>query len=209
MIKIIKANLFNKLDSTGLAVFRMFYMTILFLELLQLYKFRVVMYSRDSLLYFGEFNPEYIYKFWFIVVLFLFFGLFTRVSSIINYLFSVIIFSSAVAFEYHVFYAYVGLNFLLMFMPVSRVFSLDSIIFEKGIVPYLNYFKINNALDLTGGKFVFFVKEIEIPNDWEKDFLKRQMKKSWVKAGEYIPTGENMGFSWTDKMIGIFDAESR
>ena len=72
MIKIIKANLFNKLDSTGLAVFRMFYMTILFLELLQLYKFRVVMYSRDSLLYFGEFNPEYIYKFWFIVVLFLF-----------------------------------------------------------------------------------------------------------------------------------------
>jgi hypothetical protein len=35
------------------------------------------------------------------------------------------------------------------------------------------------------------------------------MKKSWVKAGEYIPTGENMGFSWTDKMIGIFDAESR
>lgn len=124
----IKNNLFTKVDSIGLSVFRMFYSVVLFCEISQLFKFRHIIYDKVPFVSIGEIDVAFIFYFWFIVAVFIFFGLFTRVSAIINYIFSVIIFSSATNFEYHVFYAYVGINFLLIFIPISKVFSLDSLI---------------------------------------------------------------------------------
>ena len=129
-----KINLFlrksfdKKIDGTGLAVFRIFYSFILLSEIYQLNKFRHVIYDKDPYWYVGEINVAYLFNFWFIIIGLLFLGFFTRFATIVNYILGVIIFSSAYKFEYHVFYIYVGVNFLLTLMPVSRVFSLDCLI---------------------------------------------------------------------------------
>lgn len=121
--------LFNtKVDAVGLSIFRMFYSIILFCEIHQLFTFRSIIYDKESFVYKGELDVTFVFVFWFILLTFLFLGLFTRFVTILNYIFSVIIFSSAAHFEYHVFYAYVGLNFLMIFMPISRVLSLDNLI---------------------------------------------------------------------------------
>ena len=127
-MKIINEFFSKKVDAIGLAIFRMFFATILFLEIHQLYIFRHIIYDQVPFKQIGDIDVSFLFYFWFIVIIFLFLGLFTRITTIINYIFSVIIFSSAAAFEYHVFYAYVGLNFLLLFLPISRVFSLDSLL---------------------------------------------------------------------------------
>jgi len=129
MIKETFGRIFNlKVDALGLAVFRMIYTLILFAETLQLYNYRNIIYDDLPFIRLGEINVIFIFTFWFITLAFLFLGLFTRTALILNYVFAVIIFSSATNFEYHVFYAYVGMNFLMLFMPVSRVLSLDSLI---------------------------------------------------------------------------------
>lgn len=120
--------MFNlKVNAIGLSIFRIFYSVVLFCELFQLYKFRNVIFDKDPFAYAGEIDVSFIFFFWFPVVLLILLGLCTRFATIVNYIFSVIIFSSASKFEYHVFYAYVGINFLLMFMPIARVFSLDNL----------------------------------------------------------------------------------
>ncbi|MCE3280307.1 MAG: hypothetical protein K0S44_2498 [Bacteroidetes bacterium] len=75
-----------------------------------------------------DFNMALLFKLWMVVLFFLFIGLFTRFASILNYLFSVLVFSHQHTFEYHVFYAYVGINFLLLFMPVSKTLSIDNLL---------------------------------------------------------------------------------
>jgi len=136
MIKALIDKIFNaKVDAIGLSVFRMFYAAVLLCEILQLIKFRSIIFDAVPYEYSGELNAGAFLSFYFAVVLMLFFGLFTRFTTIVNYIFGAILFGFMFKFEYHVFFAYVGINFLMMFMPVSRVFSLDSL-FEK--VKYTN-----------------------------------------------------------------------
>ena len=118
----------NKVDSLGLSVFRVLYAVVLFCETSQLYKFRHIIYDKEPFKYAGEIDTTIIFFFWFVVLGFLFIGLFTRFAIILNYVFGVIVFSSANHFEYHIFYTYVSINFILMFMPLSRVFSIDALI---------------------------------------------------------------------------------
>lgn len=129
MIKNTIHEIFNKkVDALGFSIFRMLYTLIVFCEVLHLYRFRNIIYDRVPFLVRAEVNVDFIFGFWFVTLILLFVGLFTRFATILNYLFGIIIFSSALQFEYHVFYTYVGVNFLLIFLPVSRVFSLDSLI---------------------------------------------------------------------------------
>ena len=138
MKKLINSLFATKVDAIGLSIFRMFYSVVLFFELRQLYTYRSIIYDKEPSKYVGEIDVSFIFYFWFVVVAFLFLGLFTRYVTILNYIFGVIIFSSAIKFEYHVFYAYVGINFLLVFMPISRVLSLDSLL-QK--LKYSNLYK--------------------------------------------------------------------
>ncbi|MFN7044596.1 MAG: DCC1-like thiol-disulfide oxidoreductase family protein [Flavobacterium sp.] len=136
--KLINSLFTTKVDAIGLSIFRMFYSVVLFFEIRQLYTFRSIIYDKEPSKYVGEIDVAFIFYFWFVVVAFLFLGLFTRYVTILNYIFGVIIFSSTINFEYHVFYAYVGLNFLLVFIPISRVLSLDSLL-QK--LKYSNLYK--------------------------------------------------------------------
>ena len=117
----------NKVDALGLSVFRILYSIVLLCESSQLFKFRHIIYDKEPFKYVGEIDVTFIFFFWFVVLGFLMLGFFTRTATILNYIFGVIIFSSAKYFSYHVYYIYVAVNFLLLFIPVSRVFSLDSL----------------------------------------------------------------------------------
>lgn len=110
-----------------MSVFRILYGMILFFEILHLYRFRNITFDKDPFVYSGEIESSYLLYFWMIVLVCFIFGLFTRLTTIVNYIFTVLVFSSALKFEYHVYYAYTGVNFLLMFLPVSRVLSIDSL----------------------------------------------------------------------------------
>ena len=150
MIKNIVSRIFDtKVDAIGLAVFRMCYVVVLLCEISQLFKFRKIIYDQIPFLYQGEINVTYIFGLWALALLFLFFGWFTKTAALLNFIFGIVIFSSASHFEYHVFYTYVGINFLLLFIPVSRVFSIDSLITKIKYTQTGKIFKIDrNVLQI-------------------------------------------------------------
>lgn len=135
-----------KTEAIGLSLFRILYSLVLFGELMRLYKFRSIIYDHIPFSYPGEIEVSLLFYFWFVILLLLFFGLFTRFASIVNYLFSVIIFSSASKFEYHVYYVYVGINFLIMFMPVARVFSLDNLLQKLKFSTLYKTYEVDNKI---------------------------------------------------------------
>lgn len=119
---IIKKNLFKKINSVGLSVFRILYSSILFVKVFELFSERELIYTGVDL------NVDYVFLFWFPVLILLILGLFTRIASVLNYIFTIILFSSAIEFEYTTFYAFVGINLLFIFLPISRSISLDSLV---------------------------------------------------------------------------------
>jgi predicted DCC family thiol-disulfide oxidoreductase YuxK len=119
-------SLYNKkIDGTGLAIFRITYSLVLFAEVLQLYYFRHLIFDKIPYIEPGAINPTIPLFLWMINILFITLGLFTRVSSVCNYLFSLVFIGNMNSFEYHMFYAYMGVNFLLIFLPVSQCLSID------------------------------------------------------------------------------------
>ncbi len=114
--------LFKKTNSAGLSVFRILYSSILFCKVFQLYSERELIYTGAGL------NVDYIFLFWFPVLILLLLGLYTRIASVLNYIFSIILFSSAIEFEYTIYYAFLSVNLLFIFLPISRSISLDSLV---------------------------------------------------------------------------------
>ncbi|GAA4233973.1 hypothetical protein GCM10022291_12340 [Postechiella marina] len=128
MIKITKflKNSYKKeIDGTGLAVFRIAYAIVLLCEIAQMFYFKALIFDKIPFIDSAEINFGIPIGIWFISVVFILFGAFTRLATIINYLLSLILIGTIGSYEYHVFYAYMGINFLLMFMPISKCLSLD------------------------------------------------------------------------------------
>ncbi len=126
-----KINLFlrksfdKKIDGTGLAVFRIAYCLVLLSEIAQMFYFRCLIFDKTPYLEPAEIDFGIPISIWFIAVVFILFGAFTRFFSILNYIVGLILIGSINSFEYHVFYAYMGVNFMLIFMPISKSLSLD------------------------------------------------------------------------------------
>lgn len=124
-------NSFDKsIDGTGLAIFRISYSFVLLCEIAQMFYFKALIFDKIPFIDQAEINFGIPIVIWFVSVLMLVFGLFTRVATIVNYILSLILIGSITTFEYHVFYAYMGINFLLLFMPVSRCLSLDRLLLK-------------------------------------------------------------------------------
>jgi hypothetical protein len=120
--------LFKKVDSTGLAIFRICFSSVLTLQILVFYRFKHMMFDRIPFVYVGEIEPDLFLASWLIATICLIFGLFTKPASIVNYVMGVMVFSSSKQWEVHVFYSYVGISFLMMFLPMGKRFSLDNLI---------------------------------------------------------------------------------
>jgi hypothetical protein len=119
--------LFKKVDSRPLGLFRIFYGIIYLLELYHILKYSGIYFYYAQ----NASRPlELLVIISIITACLLILGAGTKVVVWLNYLLSVILIEvlGNLGFEYHVHYAYLGINFLLLFTPVSRTFSLDNII---------------------------------------------------------------------------------
>jgi hypothetical protein len=123
----------KQIDATGLAVFRIAYCLILLCEIGQMFYFRHLIFDEIPYLRLPEISSAIPIIIWFLSVVFVLLGCFTRTATIINYILTVILIGTINSFEYHVFYAYLGINFLLMFMPINQVLSIDRLFKEREV----------------------------------------------------------------------------
>jgi len=127
----------KKISSTGLAIFRITWGLVLFLEVREMFVFRELRFNTIPFVDYYELNFGPILFIWMILTLLIVIGYKTKHVTVINYLFSVLFFGSISTFEYHIFYTYVGVNFLLMFIPISNSFSVDNLLLK------IKYSKVN------------------------------------------------------------------
>jgi len=115
----------KKIDGTGLAIFRIMYATVLLFELSHIFYFRHLFFDKIPYLIPSSLDYTFPIIIWAVFIIMMLFGWFTRVATIGNYVMSVFILDVTSDYEYHVHYVYLGLNFLLMFLPISRCISID------------------------------------------------------------------------------------
>jgi predicted DCC family thiol-disulfide oxidoreductase YuxK len=120
----------KQIDGKGLAIFRIAFCVVLLGEVLQLFYFRHLIFDKIPYLIPGEIEMWPVLLFWIIALVFIIFGLFTRTAALINYLLSVVVIGTITSFEYHMFYSYLIINFLFIFLPISKTISLDRLLLK-------------------------------------------------------------------------------
>lgn len=115
----------KQIDGTGLAIFRIAYSFILLCEIAHMFYFRHLIFDKVPYIENAEIEFGFPIGIWFISVFFVMIGWKTRMSAIINYLMTIILIGSINTYEYHIFYIYIIINFLLIFSPVNKVLSID------------------------------------------------------------------------------------
>ncbi|MGI0107078.1 DCC1-like thiol-disulfide oxidoreductase family protein [Salinimicrobium sp. WS361] len=118
----------KKIDASGLAIFRVLYGVVLLCDIVQLYYYRHLIFDKIPYLEPAEISYGIPLILWMLSVVFLVFGLFTKQSAIINYIFSLVFIATIDTYEYHMYYIYMAINFLLIFLNTHKVFSLDNLI---------------------------------------------------------------------------------
>ncbi len=120
----------KKISGLGLAIFRIVFSLILFCEVIKLNYFRQLIFDKIPFVTPAEIDFGTPLKIWMIALIFMMVGLFTRLMTIINYLLTVILIGSINTYEYHMFYTYLGMSFLMLFLPISRNLSLDRLLLK-------------------------------------------------------------------------------
>lgn len=115
----------KQIDATGLAFFRILYFVNLFFEVLRIYHYRQLIFDKIPFVEGNEVAVKFGLIIWLVVLVMLCLGMFTRINSLINYILTIIFFGTAGEFAYHMYYLYTGVNFLILFLPVSKVVSID------------------------------------------------------------------------------------
>jgi hypothetical protein len=127
-LKTIEQLYHKKVDATGLAVFRISIGLVLFWEVLQLFRYRHLIFDKIPYISFSNIDFKYALLLWLLVIFCLIFGLFTRISTIVNYVLSLVFFATIDNFGNHMLNVLMSINFLLMFTDVNNVLSLDAVI---------------------------------------------------------------------------------
>lgn len=125
----------TQVSALGLGVFRVAYGCVLFLEVAQLFYFRHFFFDPVPYLSPSATGLTVALAAWLVVVGCLIVGLFTRPAAIANYVFTVVSLSRFTTFEYHHDCIMIGVNFLLMCLPVGRRLSLDRLIAARRTAP--------------------------------------------------------------------------
>ncbi len=124
----VERRLGKQVSALGLGVFRIVYGCVLFLEVAQLFYFRHFLF--DPIPYLSPRIPDLTLPFalWLVAIACLILGAFTRPAAIANYAFTLVTLSLFTVHEYHHDYVMIGVNFLLMFLPVGRRLSIDRLL---------------------------------------------------------------------------------
>lgn len=141
IFSIIETQFDKKVSAKGLGLFRIAYGLVLFMEVFELFRFKELIFDEVPFLIPYEVDFKYLLLFWCFSIVCIIIGYKTRFFAILNYLFTLFIMGTMYHFEYHVFYAYSGLNLLLPFMGVHRALSVDAALDSelKKDVSILNY----------------------------------------------------------------------
>ncbi len=116
----------NKEESpVGLAIFRICYGTILFLEVLQLYQFRHLIFDVVPYQAVADNNMDYLLVAWLFTLICLIVGFQTKIATVVNYVLTLLTFSTFQVYEYHIDYIYILINLVLIFTPVNYSYSID------------------------------------------------------------------------------------
>jgi predicted DCC family thiol-disulfide oxidoreductase YuxK len=156
----------KKIEGIGLGFFRFLFFLALFFEVKQLYFFKELLYGPFGELVPSNINLGIILWYWMPVCIMLSVGIFTRINTILNYVFCLVFIATmkVSAYEYHMFYIYMGVSFLVMFMPISKCLSLDrlwqKLKYSSSSYHYIPDTKVNVwnywMLLLTGVGFMYF-----------------------------------------------------
>ncbi len=118
----------KKISSKGLAVFRICFALNLFFEVNRIFRYRQLYFDPMPYITEATFDFTIPLLLWMFVLLLITFGLFTRVATIVNYIFCVWILNAlGPTHEYHMDYTYLGVGFMMMFIPLAQSYSLDSL----------------------------------------------------------------------------------
>ncbi|MEQ9467092.1 MAG: DCC1-like thiol-disulfide oxidoreductase family protein [Ekhidna sp.] len=115
----------KQVDATGLSLFRILYSLVLCCEIGQIIFFRHLIYDKVPFLIPSEINMLPGLIVWFISVVFILFGFYTKRAALVNYVLSLVFIGTIKSYEYHVFYIYIILNFLLIFLESDQNHSID------------------------------------------------------------------------------------
>ncbi len=118
----------SKVSSKNLGIFRILYGIVILLEVLKLKKFQNLIYDKVPFFELGEISFAHVFNLWIIVIICIIFGFKTRISAILNYVIGLILIGTTNEYEYHMFYTYMGVNFLFIFTPVAASFSIDNLL---------------------------------------------------------------------------------
>lgn len=118
----------KKINATGLGLFRISYFIVLFCEVLRMYNYRHLIYDKVPFIQQNEIGVAFGLCIWLTVIVLLCLGLFTKRAALINYVLTVVFLGASGEFAYHMHYLYTGINFLILFLPVSRVLSIDRLL---------------------------------------------------------------------------------
>jgi predicted DCC family thiol-disulfide oxidoreductase YuxK len=119
----------TKLSSKGLGLFRIAFGILLLSEGSHVFEFQRLIF--DDVPYLSTFDFELLplFSIWIIALTCFIIGLKTRTAAIVSYAISLFIFNNP-PFECHMHYAYLGLGFLFIFLPLSKSFSVDRILMK-------------------------------------------------------------------------------
>lgn len=118
----------KKISSYGMSIFRIAIGIIILFEVIGLYRYKHLIF--DNIPYVEPYEIDFSIPLiiWMFVSVSIIIGLFTRLNTIINYIFLLAFISSIKSYEYHMFYAYMGIGFVMMFLPLNKSLSIDRII---------------------------------------------------------------------------------
>lgn len=111
----------KEIDGIGLALFRISFCLMLILEIIHTIYFKGIIYGTDSI--------GIALNLWLGVVFLIMIGAFTRIMTIANYLLCITLITQQIN-HYHMDYAYFGVSFLFLFLPISRSVSIDNLLLK-------------------------------------------------------------------------------
>ncbi|WP_046755608.1 HTTM domain-containing protein [Kordia jejudonensis] len=116
----------KKIDAAGVSLFRILFSLTMLGEIIQLFYFRHLIFDAVPFIHVAEINFGLGLLVWMAVLVFMIIGYQTKIASILNYVLTLVFLGTIHTFEYHMFYAYLGITFLMMFMPLERKYSLHN-----------------------------------------------------------------------------------
>lgn len=117
-----------KESALPIAVFRIGFCFVLFMEVNELRKIRHLVFDEVPFLSHKVIDLEWMFVIWLVVIVFMGVGFCFRYAACISFGFSVATFGSFHHLEYHMDHAYMAVGFMFLILPVAKALSIDRVI---------------------------------------------------------------------------------